>query len=274
MLEKYHRNEEEARGNREEGQLRTEEEERNDEEVRKELRAIIEAEKVRLRIEEEGRKEGLKRKIRLNEIGKEQVRCEKEEADVVEDGDSEGERIAIFDGEREPSSSPPRYYSTGEVFLFREALVATEAPEDRKEVLPVIFREVLGSHESKMEGDLRFLQLRAEVRNKVEDARSRDEVCNICRLIEKNMKEYRDHIMKKCNKKLMELTNVGLISSGKHSGSYAGVKHAHRRFFGYYLVEFRRYRDGWEISRELSIKGVATLLLMAERLIRIHNKFC
>ena len=84
------------------------------------------------------------------------------------------------------------------------------------------------------------------------------------------MEEYRDYIMGKCNKRLMELTNVGLICYGNHAGSYGGVKYAHRLFFGYYLAEFRMYRDSWE----LKIKGVATLLLMAERLIRIHRKFC
>ena len=292
IQEEKKREEEESR-RREEEQRRKEEQERKDQQIREELRAIIEDEEERCKIIEEERKKNVLEERNRREEEERLRREQNEERMLLEEFEVRRRREERYWQEEEerrkrrrietdeevylggrdiPPPPPPKYFTRDDVFLLKEGRVATDAPEDEKEILPIIFREVVGSDEAKLEGDLRFLELRTEVWEKVEEATTRDEVWEIFSLMELKMEDYKGHIMGKCNKRLEELVKGKLISYGSHAGSYRGIKYAHRQLFGYYLAKFKKYREGWEFIRVLTIKGLASLLLMAERLMRIHKK--
>lgn len=172
-----------------------------------------------------------------------------------------------------PPPPPPRYFSAGDIELFNRDQVPCNPPENSKEASGLLLKEIFTEKSKVEEGETLWVELVRHVKECVGLAGSREEVITVIKGIERLIREQRDVIVRACRVKMEDLRNRGLLTSGKHHGNYKGVRRCHDLFFGKFLAQATEFRERVECYRVVHIGAVATMMVLAERILLVHLMF-
>ena len=136
-----------------------------------------------------------------------------------------------------------------------------------------MLREVFTSEAVRVEGEVKFGELRAEMLRGVREARVRGDAWEVLKSMELKVGEHRSWLKGRITGRLSELVRVGRISHGRHRGGYKGIKASNNQFIGYFPNLFRAFVRVWEQLRIIPISCVHTALRMAERMFMIWKRF-
>ena len=144
---------------------------------------------------------------------------------------------------------------------------------DSKLVADALLREVFTSEAVRVEGEVKFGELWAEVLRGVREARVRDDAWEVLKSMELKMGQHGSWLKKLVTERLLELVSEGRITYGHHRGGYKGVKSSNNQFIGYFGNHFRTFIEDWEELKIIPISCIHTALRMTERVFMIWKRF-
>ncbi len=162
------------------------------------------------------------------------------------------------------------YFSLEELEKFMAGEGASNIEEDRRHFLPVIMWDFINSDGVRSHAQTSLAALEQLVLTQLRAATTRDQASDILGLILEQTSSYRDWIRDRVRDELTRRLRLNLVTSGKHDGSYRGVRRAHDLLWLWYMTALQKEVDAWMYYRTIPISAIAAAMALARRLFQLH----